>query len=112
MPAYYDAIKAPMCMDIVKRKVKRKKYQSLEQFMQDVNLMFQNAKAFNEDDSEIYKYAVELQTETQKLVAAEASKPDSEYMMEDGRLPLPEGILHRGELYKVGMLRLLSGELL
>lgn len=64
--------------------------------------MFENAKAYNEDESEIYKYAVELQRETQRIVSTETRKPDSEYIMEDGRLPLPEGILHRGELYKVG----------
>jgi len=64
--------------------------------------MFENAKAYNEDESEIHRYAVELQRETQRIVSTETRKPDSEYIMEDGRLPLPEGILHRGELYTVG----------
>lgn len=30
------------------------------------------------------------------------AKPDTEYVMEEGRLPLPNGILHNGELWKVG----------
>lgn len=40
--------------------------------------------------------------EANKLAEAEKSKPDDEYVMEEGRLPLPNGILHNGELWKVG----------
>lgn len=44
MPEYYLEIKNPMAYDVLKRKVKRKKYKSLEEFMTDVNVMFNNAK--------------------------------------------------------------------
>lgn len=64
--------------------------------------MFENAKLYNEDESQIYKDAVELQIEVHKAAEEEMKKPDTDYMMEDGRLPLPNGILHNGELYKVG----------
>lgn len=90
--------------------------------MYDVDLMFDNAKAFNEDDSQIYKDADELQVgkravckrtvlliflkrEIRKVADAELKKPDSVFVMEDGRLPLPEGILHNGAIYKVGEFR-------
>lgn len=43
------------------RKAKRKKYQSVDQFMRDVETMFENAKMYNRDDSQIYKDAVDLQ---------------------------------------------------
>lgn len=102
MPEYFIEVRSPMAYDMLKRKLKRKKYQSLEQFMRDVHLMFENAKSYNQDDSQIYKDAVHLQAEAQRLAEEENAKSDSEYVMEEGRIPMPNGILHNGELYKVG----------
>lgn len=102
MPEYFNEIRNPMAFDLLKRKLKRKKYQSLQQFMVDVNLMFENAKSYNQDESQIYKDAVELQAEAQRLAAEEMAKPDSDYVMEEGRIPLPNGIIQNGEHYKVG----------
>ncbi|KAL1303346.1 hypothetical protein AAFC00_006745 [Neodothiora populina] len=102
MPEYFNEIKNPMAFDVLKRKMKRKKYQHLEQFIKDVHLMFENAKEYNLDDSQIYKDAVHLQEEAHRLAQEETAKPDSEYAMDEGRMPMPNGILHNGELYKVG----------
>ncbi|CAG7997621.1 unnamed protein product [Penicillium nalgiovense] len=101
-PDYYMEIKEPIAIDIIKRKSKRKKYNSVDHFMRDLDLMFENAKAYNQSDSQIFKDAVDLQTESRKLAEQEKKKPDSEFLMEDGRFPLPDGILNRGELWKVG----------
>ncbi|KAL2009247.1 hypothetical protein VTN00DRAFT_7441 [Thermoascus crustaceus] len=101
-PDYFVEIKEPMAIDIIKRKSKRKKYNSVDHFMKDMDLMFNNAKSYNQPDSQLYKDAVDLQVEAHKLAEQEKKKPDSEYLMEDGRLPLPDGILHNGELWKVG----------
>lgn len=77
-PGYFTEIKNPMALDLIKvgttveglleytltskqRKAKRKKYQSVDQFMKDVEVMFENAKSYNRDDSQIHKDAVELQ---------------------------------------------------
>ncbi|KAH9861877.1 hypothetical protein IAQ61_010078 [Plenodomus lingam] len=102
MPEYHAEIKNPMAMDILKRKLKRKKYNSVDHFMVDVELMFENAKQYNEEDSQIYKDAVHLQKEARKIAKAEKEKPDTDYVMEEGRIPMPNGILHNGELWKVG----------
>lgn len=102
MPEYFNEIKNPMAYDILKRKLKRKKYPNLESFMKDVNLMFDNAKEYNLEQSEIYQDAVRLQTEATRLFEEEMAKPDTEYAMEEGRIPMPNGIIHNGELYKVG----------
>ena len=99
---YYQAIREPIAVDLIKRKSKRKKYQTLDDLMKDLDLMFKNAMAYNEDDSDIYKDAVDLQAEAHKLAEAERQKPDSEFMDEDGRIPLPDGILHGSEIYRVG----------
>ncbi|ORY09744.1 chromatin structure-remodeling complex protein rsc1 [Clohesyomyces aquaticus] len=102
MPEYHAEIKNPMAMDILKRKLKRKKYNSVDHFMQDVELMFENAKTYNEDDSQVYKDAVFLQKEARITAKQEKEKADTEYVMEEGRIPMPNGILHNGELWKVG----------
>ncbi|KAI9889026.1 MAG: hypothetical protein M1814_006029 [Vezdaea aestivalis] len=83
------------------KKSKRKKYQSVDHFMKDVEIMFENAKLYNLDNSPIFKDAVDLQKEARILAEQEKNKPDSEFLMEDGRVPLP-GILHNGVLFKVG----------
>lgn len=102
MPEYYAEIKNPMAFDVLKRKVKRKKYSTLEAFMADVNLMLNNAKEYNTDDSQIFKDAVQLQVEAGRLYDAEIAKPDDNFADDEGKLPMPSGILHNGELYKVG----------
>jgi chromatin structure-remodeling complex subunit RSC1/2 len=102
MPEYHAEIKNPMAMDILKRKLKRKKYNSVDHFMVDVELMFENAKQYNEEESQIFQDAVHLQKEARKIAKAEKDKPDTDFVMEEGRIPMPNGILHNGELWKVG----------
>ncbi|KAF2018342.1 Bromodomain-containing protein [Aaosphaeria arxii CBS 175.79] len=102
MPEYHAEIKTPMAMDVLKKKLKRKKYNSVDHFMVDVELMFENAKRYNEETSEIYKDAVYLQKEARRIAEEEKQKPDADYGMDDGRIPMPNGILHNGELWKVG----------
>jgi len=58
-PDYYMEIKEPVAIDLIKRKSKRKKYQSVDHFMRDMNLMFNNAKAYNQPESQIYRDAVD-----------------------------------------------------
>ncbi|KAI9743308.1 MAG: hypothetical protein M1818_003154 [Claussenomyces sp. TS43310] len=101
MPDYFQEIKNPIAMDLIKRKAKRKKYQSVDAAMKDLELMFENAKQYNLEESQIYKDAVGLQREAQLLAEQEKKKPDSDFADEDGRLPLSE-ILHNGEIWKVG----------
>jgi chromatin structure-remodeling complex subunit RSC1/2 len=101
MPEYYQEIKNPIAMDLIKRKAKRKKYLSVDQALKDLELMFENAKSYNLEDSQVYKDAIYLQREARTLAEQEKKKPDSDFVDEDGRLPLPE-ILYDGELWKVG----------
>jgi chromatin structure-remodeling complex subunit RSC1/2 len=85
-------------------------YGDLDQFVKDMELMFDNAKAFNEDDSQLYKDAVLLQKELRKAALTQKAITDEELAgTEDGfahgknvRIPLDK-IEHKGEIYKVGM---------
>ncbi|KAI1371897.1 hypothetical protein F4677DRAFT_433965 [Hypoxylon crocopeplum] len=100
-PDYFAAIKNPIAMDLIKRKAKRKKYQNVDQALQDLDLMFENAKQYNEEDSQLYQDAAELQRQAHLLAEQEKARPDNEFEDEDGRRPLPE-ILHNGEVWRVG----------
>jgi len=101
LPQYYSIIRDPMDLAMIKRKMKRKKYSTLEQFMYDVNLMFDNAKLYNEEGSQIYQEALTLHQEAVDLAKHEKQRPDSDFTMEDGRIPLAD-ILHHGEVWRVG----------
>jgi chromatin structure-remodeling complex subunit RSC1/2 len=102
LPDYFREIKNPIAFDVIKKKLKRKKYTTIDQFTRDLDLMFENAKQYNQDDSEIYRDAVALQKEAHDLAEIEKARPDTDFVMEDGRIPLTNGILHNGELWKVG----------
>lgn len=101
LPDYYQEIKNPIAMDLIKKKAKRKKYQSVDQVLRDLDLMFDNAKSYNLEDSAVYRDAVDLQKEAKIIADQEKKKPDSDFADEDGKLPLPE-ILYNNEVWKVG----------
>ncbi|KAF3479926.1 chromatin structure-remodeling complex protein RSC1 [Arthroderma uncinatum] len=101
-PDYYVEIKEPLAIDLIKRKSKRKKYNSVDHFMRDVDVMFNNARVYNLPESQIYRDADDLHREAHRLAEQEKNKPDSEYLMEDGRLPLPNGISYKDEIWRVG----------
>ena len=102
LPDYYLEIKEPIAIEQIKRKAKRKKYQSIDHFLRDLDLMFNNCKSYNLEESQVYQDAVALQIEARKAVDEEKSKPDEDYALDEGRLPLPNGITHNGEMWKVG----------
>lgn len=101
-PDYYAEIKNPISIEAIKKRQKRKKYQSLEHFMKDMELMFSNAMSYNEDESIIFQDASDLWEEAQRIAEIEKNKPDAEYLLEDGRIPLPNGIHSNGDLWQVG----------
>ncbi|KAI1175332.1 hypothetical protein F4777DRAFT_551062 [Nemania sp. FL0916] len=100
-PDYYTTIKTPIALDIIKRKYKRKKYQTVDQAMQDIDLMFANAKEYNLVSSQLYKDAEQLQSHARELAEQEKTRPDNDFEDENGRRPIPE-IHHRGEIWRVG----------
>ncbi|KAL9131917.1 MAG: hypothetical protein Q9217_000277 [Psora testacea] len=102
LPDYYMEIKEPLAIEQIKRKQKRKKYQSVDHFLRDMDVMFNNCKSYNMEDSQVYKDAATLQAETHKLADEEKAKPDTDYALEEGRMPLPNGIVHNDELWKIG----------
>lgn len=101
VPDYYQIIANPVALDNIKKKTKRKKYQTVDQALSDLELMFENAKAYNEDDSPVYEAAVKLQQQARVLAEQEKLKPDDDFRDEDGKLPLAN-IEYSGETWRVG----------
>eukprot|EP00307_Rebecca_sp_RCC1486_P013774 CAMPEP_0119414934 /NCGR_PEP_ID=MMETSP1335-20130426/7251_1 /TAXON_ID=259385 /ORGANISM="Chrysoculter rhomboideus, Strain RCC1486" /LENGTH=328 /DNA_ID=CAMNT_0007439831 /DNA_START=19 /DNA_END=1005 /DNA_ORIENTATION=- len=60
---YPKVIKHPMDLGTVKEKLKLSKYSTTADFAQDVRLVWKNAKTYNQEGSEIYNAASELETE-------------------------------------------------
>lgn len=100
-PDYYTTIANPIAIDIIRRKSKRKKYQDVDEAMQDIDLMFENAKLYNMESSQLYKDAAQLQSHAHELAEQGRARPDNDFEDENGRRPLSE-IHHRGEIWRVG----------
>uniref|UniRef100_T1J6Q3 Polybromo-1 n=1 Tax=Strigamia maritima TaxID=126957 RepID=T1J6Q3_STRMM len=60
-PDYYKEIKNPISLCNIRSKIKSGQYSTVNEVMDDLNLMFENAKHYNRADSRIYKDAVKLQ---------------------------------------------------
>ncbi|KAF9979609.1 hypothetical protein BGZ75_009428 [Mortierella antarctica] len=101
-PDYYEEIKHPIAIENIEDKINRNAFQTLEAFEKDMNLMFENAKLYNAEGSDVYLDAEELQHLFWKTIGKNgrgrqtkgkrARKHDKE---------LPE-VVHKGETYKVG----------
>ncbi|OZJ01737.1 hypothetical protein BZG36_05117 [Bifiguratus adelaidae] len=60
-PLYYTMIRNPIAMDIIKRRIHSPYYQTVQQFKSDWDLMFNNARTFNQEGSLVYEDANEMQ---------------------------------------------------
>eukprot|EP00051_Salpingoeca_urceolata_P001842 m.44552 g.44552 ORF g.44552 m.44552 type:complete len:1812 (+) comp11717_c0_seq1:111-5546(+) len=61
-PDYYNVIKKPMAMDIIRRKIDEGKYPDLAACVADFHLMFDNAQTYNQVGSEVYADAQKLRS--------------------------------------------------
>ncbi|KAJ5573671.1 uncharacterized protein N7459_008098 [Penicillium hispanicum] len=60
-PDYYMIIKNPIAMDTIEKKLKRDDYQSLKEFRDDIHLLCQNARTYNEDGSILFQDANDIE---------------------------------------------------
>ncbi|KAJ7170159.1 RSC complex protein [Mycena filopes] len=66
---YYVQIKQPQCFTNIQRRLKKKEYNSMVEFADDVELVFSNAMAFNQDHTQIWEDALTLQTTFRQLMS-------------------------------------------
>ncbi|RIB02191.1 SNF2 family N-terminal domain-containing protein [Gigaspora rosea] len=62
-PYYYEQIEHPIAINMIRQKISRDEYSSAEQFKNDVYLMFDNARTFNIEGSQVYSDAEMMQVD-------------------------------------------------
>ena len=60
LPDYFDVIKTPMHLELVKKKLENAIYSDMEGFARDTRLVFQNAILYNGESSEVGELAQSL----------------------------------------------------
>lgn len=60
-PDYYIIITNPISMDHIKKKINKEEYQSLKEFRDDVRLLCNNARTYNEDGSLLFQDANDIE---------------------------------------------------
>lgn len=71
-PGYSSVVKKPMDLSTVRSKLNRKSYDSFNSFVADLQLICDNCKLYNPENSEIYKLGIELE----RLFKREVDKKD------------------------------------
>ena len=60
-PDYYIIITNPIAMDTIKKKINKEEYQSLKEFRDDIRLLCNNARTYNEDGSLLFQDANDIE---------------------------------------------------
>lgn len=60
-PDYYLIIKNPIDLKTIKRRIKSDYYTTMDEFRDDMELLFSNAKTYNVENSQVYQDAVAMQ---------------------------------------------------
>ena len=66
-PEYYQLIKNPICLNDIGERINKNYYQSLKQFRNDIGLMVQNCKTFNEEGSQLVVDVVKIEVCPQNM---------------------------------------------
>ena len=62
-PDYYVVITNPIAMENVQKKINRHEYQSLREFRDDIRLLCNNARTYNEDGSVLFQDANDIEVQ-------------------------------------------------
>ncbi|TKR68279.1 hypothetical protein L596_024280 [Steinernema carpocapsae] len=60
IPDYFDIVKNPMDLSTIRQKLKINQYKNPWEFIDDMNLMFDNAWLFNRKNSKVYKFTTKM----------------------------------------------------
>ncbi|ONH76753.1 Transcription regulatory protein SNF2 [Pichia kudriavzevii] len=74
-PDYYVIIKNPIAFDTVKRRVNNWTYNTLEEYMFDIHLIFKNARLYNLETSVVYSDSMILESQALKKYVEYIHKP-------------------------------------
>lgn len=72
-PNYFDVIKNPVDLTAMRNKAKRNEYETMEQFLQEINQLRVNAEFFNGLNSHIGQMARDLEQHAKEKLEAQQS---------------------------------------
>ncbi|KAG0309630.1 hypothetical protein BGZ98_000039 [Dissophora globulifera] len=101
-PDYYEDIEKPIAIDIIERNIDKGKYPTLESFEKDVNLMFDNAKLYNAEGSDVYLDAEALQQLFWKTIGKNGRGRMAKGKRQRKHENELSEVVHLGETYQVG----------
>lgn len=78
---YFDVIKTPMSLDVIHAKLQAHEYVELDELVQDVELIWQNARIYNGEDSEVYLMAREAAAYFNRRVWLLPSSAEEEWLL-------------------------------
>ena len=67
LPDYFDVIKNPMHMDLIRKKLENAIYPDMDSFAHDMRLVFQNSIVYNGESSEVGELAQSMMSRFEKL---------------------------------------------
>ena len=67
IPDYFNIVKTPMDLTTVKTKLKEHKYEKIQDFMADMELIFYNCRLYNGTESQVGQIGVAVNEEYQRL---------------------------------------------
>ncbi len=78
VPNYYDIIKDPIDMRKIEEKIKGNQYKDREQFIKDIQRLFNNCRTYNQPDTLYYKCACNLEEFVRPLLQGLREKKHAE----------------------------------
>ncbi|KAF9979523.1 hypothetical protein BGZ65_006438 [Modicella reniformis] len=100
-PDYYEEIERPIALDGIKKKINIGSYKTLGSFEDDFELMFENAKQYNAEGSDVYLDAEELQQLFWKEIGKDGRGHSKDRHLRRHAKELTQ-VVHHGTTYKVG----------
>ncbi|KAF9084728.1 hypothetical protein BGX23_010265 [Mortierella sp. AD031] len=101
-PDYYDEIKQPIAIGDIEEKIDQGEYSTMESFEKDINLMFDNAKQYNAEGSDVYLDAEILQQLFWKSIGKNGRGRQTKGKRARKHENELAEVFHNGEVYKVG----------
>lgn len=107
---YYQVIKHPISLNEIRTKVRTRKYHNVDEFIGDLNLMFQNTKFYFSNDqlSPTFQDCLLFESEANNVINYELLRPEKDLLIAstpggDGIIRIPlDSIDINGYSYKIG----------
>lgn len=107
LPGYYDMVVNPISLNEIRTKVRSRKYNDVQQFLDDLSLMISNAKLYYSANPEMTNEIVLFEKQAETIIEKEMTRPEKDFIVatasgSDGlKTPLDLVTVHT-HTYKVG----------